>query len=78
MQDQEAKGKVMNIISKPKIAKSDVAELVDFTLEAKPVVKLREKMQLHIEEGLLLAKKLSKAKSRNSLKSLLSVVFEDL
>jgi geranylgeranyl pyrophosphate synthase len=78
MQDQEAKVKVMNIISKPKIAKSDVAEIVDFTLEAKPVVKLREKMQLQIEEGLLLAKKLSKAKSRNSLKSLLSVVFEDL
>ena len=52
MQDQETKGKVMNIISKPKITKSDVAELVDFTLEAKPVVKLKEKMQLLIEEGL--------------------------
>jgi len=78
MQDQETKGKVMDIISKPKITKSDVAELVDFTLETKPVVKLREKMQLLIEDGLPLTNNFPKAKSRNRLKSLLSVVFEDL
>jgi geranylgeranyl pyrophosphate synthase len=78
MQDQKAKGKVMNIISKPKITKSDVTELVDFTLEAKPVVKLREKMQLLIEEGLHLTNNFSNAKSRNRLKALLSFMLEDL
>jgi geranylgeranyl pyrophosphate synthase len=78
MQDQETKGKVMNIISKPKITKSDVAELVNFTLATKPVVKLREKMQLQIEEGLHLTYNFSKATLRNRLKTLLSFMLEDL
>jgi geranylgeranyl pyrophosphate synthase len=78
MQDQEAKGKVLNITSKPKITKSDVAELVDITLEAEPVVKVKEKMQLLTREGLNLANNLPKAKLRSKLQVLLYFMLEDL
>jgi geranylgeranyl pyrophosphate synthase len=78
MQDQEAKGKVMNILSKPKITKSDVAELVDFTLKATSVVQLKDKMQLLIGEGLNLTNNLPKAKLRSKLQALLSFMLEDL
>jgi geranylgeranyl pyrophosphate synthase len=78
MQDQKAKGKVMNIISKPKITKSDVATLVDFTLEAKSVVQLKNQMQLLIGEGLALTNNLPKAKLQSKIQSLLSFMLEDL
>jgi geranylgeranyl pyrophosphate synthase len=78
MQDQEAKGKVTNILSKPKITKSAVATLVDFTLEAKSVVQLKDKMQLLIGEGLSLTNNLPKAKLRSKLQALLQFMLEDL
>jgi geranylgeranyl pyrophosphate synthase len=78
MQDQEAKGKIMNIISKPEVTNSDVATLVDFTLEAKSVVQLKDKMQFLIEEGLTLANNLPKMKLRSKIRSLLSFMLEGL
>jgi len=78
MQDQETRGKVMNIISKPKITQSDVAELVDLTLEVEPVVKLKEKMQLLMEDALRLTNNLPNAKPQNKLQALLSFFLEDL
>jgi len=78
MQDQKAKGKVMNIISKPKITKSDVATLVDFTLEAKSVVQLKNQMQLLIGEGLSLTNNLPTTKLQSKIQSLLSFMLEDL
>jgi geranylgeranyl pyrophosphate synthase len=78
MQDPEAKGKVMNIISKSKITNSDVSELVDVTLEAKSVVKLKDNMQLLIREGLRLTSKLSRTKLQSQLRALLSFMLEDL
>jgi geranylgeranyl pyrophosphate synthase len=78
MQDPEAKGKVMNIISKSKITNSDVSELVDVTLEAKSVVKLKDNMQLLIGEGLRLTSKLSRTKLQSQLRALLSFMLEDL
>ena len=78
IQDPKAKRKVTKIISKPKITQSDVAELVDFTLEAEPVVKLKTKMQLLIEKGLNLADNLEKAKPRSDLQHLLLFILEDL
>jgi geranylgeranyl pyrophosphate synthase len=78
MQDQEAKEKTMNILSKSKITKSDVAMLVDFTLESKPVVQLKNAMQLLIEEGLNLTNKLPTTKLRSKLHALLSFMLEDL
>jgi hypothetical protein len=68
----------MNIIVKPRITKSDVAELVDFTFEATPVVKLKGKMQLSIDKGLTLVNNFPKAKLRSKLQALLSVMLEDL
>ena len=78
MRNQKTKREVMNIIVKPRITKSDVAELVDFTFEATPVVKLKGKMRLSIEEGLTLASNFPKPKLRSKLQALLSVMLEDL
>jgi geranylgeranyl pyrophosphate synthase len=78
MQNQETKVKVMNMISKPKITKIDVAELVDFTLEAKPVVKLKEKMRLLIDDGLCLTNSLPNVKPRSKLRNLLWFMLEGL
>ncbi len=78
MQDQEKKTKITNILSKPKITNNDVATLVDFTLEAKSVVQLKNQMQLLISEGLNLTNKLPKPKLRRQLQVLLSFMLEDL
>lgn len=78
LQDQEARGKVVNIISKTKITESDVAELVDVTLEAELVVKLKEKMELLIGKGLALMNNFPRAKLRSKLQILLSFMLEDL
>jgi geranylgeranyl diphosphate synthase type I len=78
MQDQKAKGKVRNIISKPKITKSDVATIVDFTLEAKTVVQLKNQMQLLIGEGLALTNNLPNVKLKSKIQSLLPFMLEDL
>jgi len=78
MQDQETKTKVMNILSKPKITDNDVATLVDFTLEAKSVVQLKNQMRLLIGEGSNLTNKLPKPKLRSQLQVLLSFMLEDL
>jgi geranylgeranyl pyrophosphate synthase len=78
MQDQEAKARVMHILSKPRITSSDVATLVNFTLKAKSVVQLKNKMQLLIGEGLTLANDLPKPKLRSKVQSILSFMLEDL
>jgi len=78
MQDPEAERKVRKIISKPKLTRSDVAELVDVTLVATPVVKLKKEMQRLIGEGVGLTNKLLKNKLQNQLQTLLSFTLEDL
>jgi geranylgeranyl pyrophosphate synthase len=78
MQDRKAKRKVTEIISKPKITQNDVDQLLDSTLEATPVVKLKEKMQTLIEEGLYLKDYLPNSKLRSQIQVLLSFMLEDL
>jgi geranylgeranyl pyrophosphate synthase len=78
MRNQKTKRKIMNIISKPKITTSDVSELVDATLEATPVLKLRNEMRLLVEKGLSFANNFPKPKPRRKLQTLLSVMLEDL
>ena len=78
MQDQEAKGKVMNIISKSKITESDVAELVDITLDAEPVVEFKGKMHRLIKEGLALSDNLLNVKLQRKIQTILSFMLEDL
>jgi geranylgeranyl pyrophosphate synthase len=78
VEDQEAKGRVVSIISRPKITKSDVDELVDVVFEAKTVVELKDNMRLLVKEGLDLTSQLPKAKLRRKLQSLLSFMLEDL
>jgi geranylgeranyl pyrophosphate synthase len=78
IQEQGTRGKVMKIISKPKLTRSEVATLVDFTLEAKSVVRLKDEMQLMVKEGFSLINKLSTAKLQSRLKAILSFMLEDL
>jgi geranylgeranyl pyrophosphate synthase len=77
MQDQ-VKEKIAGILSKPKITKSNIAMLVDFTLESESTVQLKKHMQLLIREGLSLTNKLSIMKLQSKLQALLSFMLEDL
>jgi geranylgeranyl pyrophosphate synthase len=77
MQDPGAKEKIVSITSKPQMTDEDVAELVDITLVAKPVVELKEKMRLLITEGFNISNKLSNRKVA-TLQGLLSFMIEDL
>ncbi|MGB9854528.1 MAG: polyprenyl synthetase family protein [Candidatus Bathyarchaeales archaeon] len=78
MQDQKTKRKVLNIISRPKITKNNINRLVDVVLEAEPVVKLKNKMQLLIKDGQSLTNTLPIAKLQSNLQLLLSFMLEDL
>ena len=77
MQDPHTKEKIGKVISKPKMTGDDIDELVDITLAAKPVVELKEKMQLSIIEGLNITNKLTNRKIAK-LHALLSFMTEDL
>lgn len=78
LQDQKIKRKVLKIITKPKITKSDVSMLVDLILKAEPVVKLKEYMKGLIEEGLNLVRNLTLVKLQSSFQLLLTFMLEDL
>jgi geranylgeranyl pyrophosphate synthase len=78
MQDQEVKEKVMPILSKRRIASSDVATLVDFTLKAQSVVQLKNRMSFLIGEGLSLSANLPDTKLRSKIQVFLSFMLEDL
>jgi len=78
MKDHEAKRKVSNTISKRKITRNDVDELVDVTLEVEPVVELKERMQRLMDEGLETTNNLARSKTQAILKRLLSFMLEDL
>ena len=78
MQEQKVKRKIMGILSKPKITRSDVAMLVDFTFEADSVVQLKSQMQLLIRKGIKLTNELPITKLQSKLQALLSFMLEDL
>ena len=78
MQDNKMKPRFMTILSKPRITRSAVAELVDLTLEAKPVAQMKDRMQLLMREGLTLLNKLPKKKLRSKLQAVVSFMLEDL
>lgn len=78
MQDVESKEKIVSIISKTKMANSDVAELVDVTLATKSVVDLKEKMRLLINDGFTALNSLPSTLLKNKLRQLLLFMLEDL
>jgi geranylgeranyl pyrophosphate synthase len=78
MQDRKTKRKVYDIISKSKITQKDVDKLVDFTLNASSVAKLKEEMQSLIDKGLSLTNFIADRKAKNQLQALLSFMLEDL
>jgi geranylgeranyl diphosphate synthase type II len=78
MKDQKIKERADAIISKPRLTKYDVAELVDLTIESPPVAVLKNAMQQLIAEGLNLSSKLPETKLTNKLCDLLKFMLEDL
>jgi len=78
MQNQKAKRKVNAIISKTKITQDEVAKLVDCTLEAIPVMRLKKKMQTLIDDGSKLTLHLPNTKLIIQLQAFLSFMLEDL
>lgn len=78
MQDDKINPRVNTLLSRPKITRRAVAELVDLTLQSEPVEKLKKKMRLLIEEGLTLLKNLKKRKLARNLQAVLTFMLEDL
>lgn len=78
MQDKKINSIAITILSKPKMTRSDIAELVDLTLEAKPVAEMKDRMQLLIDEALALLNKLPKKKLQSKLQAVVSFMLEDL
>lgn len=78
MKNPDIKKKAEKIIAKPKLNDQDIAELVDMTLESKPVVSIKEKMGELINSGLKLTEQLPDSDTRSKIKLLLSFMLEDL
>ena len=78
MQDKKINSRAMTILSKAKLTRSDIAELVDLTLEAKPAVEMKGRMQLLIGEALTLLNKLPRKKMHNKLQAVITFMLEDL
>ena len=78
MQNKTINSKATTIFSKPKMTRSDVSELVDLTLEAKPVAEIKDRMQLLIEEATILLTRLPKKKLQSKLQAFISFMLEDL
>ena len=78
MENREVQEMANKIISKPCLSDQDIAELVDATLKAKPVIELKEKMKKMINTGLSLSEKLPESTDRDKIQLLLSFMLEDL
>jgi geranylgeranyl diphosphate synthase type I len=78
MHDKETKTRILSILSGPKMTQSAVSELVDLTLKAKPVAKMKNRMQLLINEGLSLSNKLPRMELQSNLQTVVSFMLEDL
>jgi geranylgeranyl pyrophosphate synthase len=78
MNDHEANRKVLNIISKRKITKNDIAELVDVTLEVEQNIELKEKMRHLVEDALRKIDKLARSRTQNTFRRLSLFMLEDL
>jgi len=78
MQDKETRTRIMSILSEPKMTQSAVSELVDLTLKAKPVAKMKDRMKLLIDEGLSLSNRIPRKELQINLQAVVSFMLEDL
>jgi len=78
MQDKKTRSSAATILSKPKITDKDITQLVNLTLKSKPVVEMKNRMQLFIKEALALLNKLPKKKLHRKLQGVASFMLEDL
>jgi geranylgeranyl pyrophosphate synthase len=78
IEDQEIKGEIIRITGKQKMTRKDIDKLVDLTLAAPSVKRIRKKMQLLIVEGMSLSKKLPTTKLQENLQALLKFMLEDI
>jgi len=60
------------------MTQSAVSELVDLTLKAKPVAKMKDRMKLLIDEGLSLSNRLPRKELQINLQAVVSFMLEDL
>ena len=78
LQEEDTKIKILKILSKPNKTDADVRALLKITLKSKPVIEVKNNMQLLMGKGISLLKKLPSEKLRGTLQSLLSFMLEDL
>ena len=78
LQDDKMNKEISFILSKSLIGESEVDELVNFTLKSNSAAKLRNKMQLLIEEGITLLNTLSNKKLQRKFQALVTLMLEDL
>ena len=78
MKDKKIRDRAETILSKLKLTKLDVSELVDLTIESPPVLVLKDTMQRLTEEGLNLANNLPEKNLTIKLQNLLKFMLEDL
>jgi geranylgeranyl pyrophosphate synthase len=78
MQEEDTKRMVLKILSKPNKTDNDVRALLKVTLKSKPVIEIKNNMQLLMGEGISLLNKLPSEKLQGTLQSLLSFMLEDL
>ncbi len=77
MQNEEARSRIDNLLSKSRLTDNAVNELVNLTLTSDPVKHLKDTMQLLIGEGLSLLKELPR-NTGSSLHDVVSFMLEDL
>jgi hypothetical protein len=65
-------------LKKRKIGKKDVIELDSIVIDAKPVIKLKEKMRVLCEEGVALVDDIENRKSQKLLVNLVKSMLEDI
>jgi geranylgeranyl pyrophosphate synthase len=78
MLDQKLKEKILKITSKKKLGSKDADSLLSLVIEAEPVMNIKRRMQLLVEEGLSLSSKLTQTKQQTRLQAILSFMLEDL
>jgi geranylgeranyl pyrophosphate synthase len=78
MQETTAKREIRKILSKSNKTASDIEELLKVTLNSKPVENIKNNMQLLINDSTKILNKLPPNKQRETIKSLLAFMLEDL
>jgi len=78
LKNSKSKGRILELLKKGKIGKKDVIELASIVVDAKPVIKLKEKMRVLCQEGVALVDDVHNRKSQKLLINLARSMLEDI